>query len=129
MQLRSTKLCLGAAADGKAAVLVPCSGNGSGLAQPLIHHRTTGQIGDGSTCVDVPTCQSRWPCTAGQKWPAAVANAQCAAIPTNQQYQFNPQTGALRPKGSSCVADFKGTVNQYRDCCLSVCVEGGRLGA
>jgi hypothetical protein len=82
-----------------------------------VHALTTGQLGDGSTCVDVLGEAGQ----DGQQWPSAVANVKCAAIPTNQQYQFNPQTGALRSKGSKCVAGFKSTVNQYRDCCLSVC--------
>ena len=54
--------------------------------------------------------------------PAAVTNASCGAIPDEgQQFQYHPGTGALRPKASMCVAGFAGTVNEYRDCCLSVC--------
>jgi hypothetical protein len=118
LQLQSTQLCIGASTSGS-AVLIPCSGsedNARVSGPQLVHNRTTGMIGDGSNCVDVLGSTEQ-----GGQWPSAVANAKCAAIPTYQQFQFNPQTGALRPKGSKCVADFKSTVNQYRDCCLSVC--------
>jgi hypothetical protein len=38
-----------------------------------------------------------------------------------QRFQLNPNTGALRSKGSECVASFTGAIVQYRDCCIAVC--------
>jgi hypothetical protein len=119
LQLRSTTLCIGAAVDG-AAVLAPCAVRGG--SPNWTHNHTTGLVGDGSACIDiVDVTVTGWPGKDGMQWPAAVADAKCAVIPSNQQFQWNPQTGALRPKGSTCVAGFAGTVNEYRDCCLSVC--------
>lgn len=118
LQLRSTTLCI---AHG--GVLAPCAGelgaDATYAEQLLTHDRTSGRITTTTdTCLDIPA-------TGGQgyeQWPHLVTNATCRAIPQDsQQFQYHPGTGALRPKSSICVADFLGTVNQYRDCCLSVC--------
>ena len=109
LQLLPRALCLARRGDG-AATLAPCDGS----AALLVHDVTTGRIqdSDGASCVG-----ARW--AAGEL--VAVANDTCREPPDEkQQFQFNPQTGALRPK-ATCVADFAGSVNQYRDCCLSVC--------
>ena len=48
--------------------------------------------------------------------------APCGSIPDiAQQFQWNPRTGALRQKGSHCVAAFPSGVAQYRDCCVALC--------
>ena len=108
LQLTSTTLCLGADAAG-AAILVACAGDDSAL---LSHDRATGRIKNSGSCLDI----AGYPGEGGRQWPAAVANASCIPIPADmQQHQFNPQTGALRPKGSPCVAGFAATTNQYEN--------------
>lgn len=45
----------------------------------------------------------------------------CNGLPdAQQQFQYNPSTGALRQKGSECIADYPGTLS-YRDCCIALC--------
>eukprot|EP01047_Picozoa_sp_COSAG01_P035025 COSAG01_NODE_2659_length_7299_cov_34.861111_14_plen_157_part_00 len=116
LQLRSTTLCMGG--DG---TLVPCAATAAlpGGARMVAHDRKTGRITTSAgACVDV----NGWPGQNGVQWPAVVTNATCRDIPADsQQYQYHPGTGALRPKASVCIAGFAGSVNQYRDCCLSVC--------
>ena len=117
LQLRSTTLCIGSG-----GVLVPCAGEAAGppgTAAAVAHDRNTGRITTSTgSCLDVPG----FPGQNGVQWPHAVTNATCATIPADsQQFQYHPGTGALRPKASMCVQGFGGTVNQYRDCCLSVC--------
>eukprot|EP00051_Salpingoeca_urceolata_P008306 m.104938 g.104938 ORF g.104938 m.104938 type:complete len:1154 (+) comp15683_c0_seq1:127-3588(+) len=54
--------------------------------------------------------------------PRPLTTGPCAALPSNaQQFQFNPTTGALRAKGSQCIAAVPGLDAQYRDCCVAVC--------
>ena len=133
-------LCLGAVghSKGNLAVLVPC-GDSSAV---QLHDRSTGMImspptttpaeasspgvaagpppphPEGSACLDVAGATA-----SGPPWPQATTGNSCGqpSLANSQQYQFNPATGALRPKASVCTASFLGTVNQYRDCCLSVC--------
>ena len=56
--------------------------------------------------------------------PAAMVLRPCAPAPSEaQQFQYNPATGALRPKVSSCIATSQGesAAVQYRDCCAALC--------
>lgn len=119
LQLHSTTLCI---ANG--GVLAPCAGGTDALdtsnaGQLVAHDRATGRITTTTdTCLDIPG----HPGLEEAQWPRVVTNATCGAIPQDsQQFQYHPGTGALRPKASMCVADFQGAVNNYRDCCLSVC--------
>ena len=116
LQLRSTTLCIGSG-----GVLVPCAGDAAELVQ---HERATGRITTSDdTCLDVSGSAGE----NGVQWPQAVTNATCGTIPAeSQQYQYHPGTGALRPKASMCVADFGGSANGYRDCCLSVCLPNSK---
>jgi hypothetical protein len=116
-------LCLGEA-HGLAA-LVQCNSS-DGL---YLHDIKTGRISSAlGTCLDLIEQGSH----AGPPWLPAVVGQSCAPIATpaawSQQFQFNPQTGALRPKSARCVADFLPWIpnngydgDQYRDCCLAVC--------
>jgi hypothetical protein len=117
-------LCLGEA--GGFAALVPCNSS-EGL---QLHDIKTGRISPAlGTCLDLVEQGSH----AGPPWLPAVVGQSCAPIATpaawSQQFQYNPQTGALRPKSARCVADFLPWIpnngfdgDQYRDCCLAVCL-------
>ena len=107
-------LCLGS--KGGAAALVAC-----GSDSLRFDHRTGRILDSEEGCLDVVTQYAG----GGPPWAPVATGTACAAIASaaasSQQYQWNPATGNLRPKGAMCVADFPGAINQYRDCCLSVC--------
>ena len=133
-------LCLGAAAtttesdsDGaattSAVTLVAC-----GSEFVLVYSVATGRIsprgdggggggGGGSSSQCVTALQRSFNDTAA----ATMVLRPCAPMgqpPSDtQQFQYNPSTGALRPKASSCIATSQGeaTRAQYRDCCIAIC--------
>merc|ERR1712203_1269892 len=87
----SEGLCL--SGTGNAAVLGPCTGDGSTL---FYHDKLTGRIQPtnmSNKCLDVMENAA-----GGPPWPKASVENACAPIASaaaqNQQYQFNPQTGA-----------------------------------
>ena len=106
--------------------------NGIGLvdctsAQTLVFDATTGRVTNTNTNTNTTStstlCLTAMQKQGGGKTPPEMALTACGAIPDeSQQFQWNPSTGALRPKGSHCIATFPGamTVN-YRDCCVAVC--------
>lgn len=115
------QLCVGVApnatkSDDSAVALVAC---GSELA--LAYNVTTGRIsprGDGSRCA---TAVQR---TFNATGAATMVLSACLPTPSEaQQFQYNPRTGALRPKASSCIATSQGEATrvQYRDCCIALC--------
>lgn len=120
--VHNSSLCLGS--FGSLLQLFPCS-DPNVTAMLARHDISTGRIiiaskmppthADGG-CVSV---QSR-SVTARSK---VLLEADCSAIPCgNQQFQFNPVTGALRHKGGQCIVSFPGWMDtDYRDCCLGVC--------
>ena len=93
-------LCLGAAdpptnpVGDPAVTLVACD-----AASVLMYNVTTGRIsptGNGTDCV---TAVQRGPHDTGAP---AMKLSPCGAIPSEtQQFQYNPNTGALRPKTSA----------------------------
>ena len=119
------RLCLGAAANvteggaGGAASSVALVACGSRSA--LVYNAATGRIspqGDGSQCASAVQR------TFEDAAPAAMVLRPCAPAPSEaQQFQYNPATGALRPKVSSCIATSQGesAAVQYRDCCAALC--------
>jgi len=97
-------LCLGVSGGGGSAgsnvSLVKCGADGGAFA----YDSQTGRISptdDASVCV---TAVQR-----GQHDATlpTLAVSACSPAPSwTQQFQFNPQTGALRPKSPSCVAEY-----------------------
>lgn len=119
----SGELCIGVKTEasgvgGGGNVSVVACGSG----QELAYKEATGQIitpgGGGQNCLTA--VQKSQAYGAG---PPQIVVAACQAIPSeSQQFQYNPDTGALRQKGSQCIATFDGGVLNYRDCCVAVCV-------
>ena len=117
---KAADLCVGATnvtENGRAAItLVAC-----GAKSALVYSVATGRIsprGDASQCV---TAVQR---TSEDTGAAAMVLSTCEALPSvTQQYQYNPGTGALRPKASSCIASSMGESTRvaYRDCCIALC--------
>ena len=124
----SAPLCIGTATVGGGAdipaghfhagptaiALVDCS-----AASALRYNITTGQLSPiGTTGQCLATVQRQQ----NDLGAPALILTGCGGVPNDsQQFQYNPGTGALRPKGSSCIAETSGTVLNYRDCCLSYC--------
>ena len=98
-----------------AITLVAC-----GSADALLYNATTGQISPqgraGQQCL--AAVQKQQTATAA---PGLILTA-CGGLPNDsQQFQFNPSTGALRQKDSSCIAEDADNVLNYRDCCVAFC--------
>lgn len=117
----SEQLCVGVTANttqsgGSAITLVAC-----GSESAFVYSATTGRIsprGNGSHCA---TAVQR---TFNDTAAATMVLSACAPIPSEtQQFQYNPSTGALRPKASSCITTSQGEATrvQYRDCCIALC--------
>jgi hypothetical protein len=87
----------------------------------LVYNVATGQLsprGARSECATVVQRTWRDATTPGMTLSA------CEAAPSEtQQFQFNPATGALRPKASVCIATSVGSSTRvaYRDCCIALC--------
>lgn len=123
---RAPPLCLGLTHDAKVN-LVLCES-----ASVAKFRDTTGQIifpnarlpseliGDGDLCVEAV---QREETSSSLPMLAVKPCAKPESLPNDaQQFQFNPLTGALRPKGSYCVSTFANSVLNYRDCCLALCL-------
>ena len=105
----SVLLCLGAS-----GALIPCA---SASPKSLVYHNATdGQLHVGAS--DSASCMIAVQKEATDEHAATVRVAPCTGA---QRFQLNPNTGALRSKGSECVASFTGAIVQYRDCCIAVC--------
>lgn len=114
------QLCVGASNKTEnhsaAVVLVSCDSKAT-----LIYSISTGRISPRSESHICVTAAQRGPDDKGA--PAMMIDV-CEAIPSQtQQFQYNPTTGALRPKASACIANSLGesTAVQYRDCCIAFC--------
>ena len=114
------ELCIGAGADTGSIVLVPCT-----AATALVFNAPTGRVtpkGGGANATAVPQCLTAKQRERSDPTHPPLALAACGAIPNAaQQFQFNPATGALRQKGSQCIAAFPSGVASYRDCCVALC--------
>jgi hypothetical protein len=117
-----SELCLGVSAnateaDDRPLTLVLCHSNSA-----LIYDVSTGRISPRSDASHCVTAVQR---TSDDSSARQMVLSTCKAIPSEtQQFQYNPGTGALRPKTSSCIATSHGesTRVQYRDCCAAVCM-------
>jgi hypothetical protein len=109
-----SSLCIGGGI-GTNVTLVEC-----GSAAALMYDVSTGRLTPRSNQQHCLTAIQR------QQNDAAlpkIAVAPCVAIPDeSQQFQFNPTTGALRQKGSHCIAQVADTALAYRDCCIALCL-------
>lgn len=110
LRLSDTNLCLGSL-DMANVTLVPCDSS-----SVLTFDVRTGRVLLATMCM---TAMQR------ERHDMSLSLLEltpCAPLPSDsQQFQFQPQTGALRQKGSECIAEVPGTTLNYRDCCVALC--------
>ena len=111
-------LCIGVTgASAPNVTVVQCGTDGA-----LRYNRSSGQIVTaGAAPVQQCLTATQKPETYGAGPPTIIV-ADCGKLPSEaQQFQFNPDTGALRQKGSHCIAEFATGIMMYRDCCIALC--------
>jgi galactosylceramidase len=121
------QLCVGAAnathetepassASAATLGLVACNSSSA-----LLYSVATGRLSPRGAKGQCATAVQR---TWGDAAAPAMTLSACKAAPSEtQQFQYNPATGALRPKASVCIAtSFQGSTRvAYRDCCIALC--------
>jgi hypothetical protein len=112
--LEGGPLCIGSN-NGSNATLVPCDSNAA-FAFDVPTGRITLRSNGQDVCLTAVQRQQT-----DVVAPVLTVSA-CVDTPADsQQFQLNPATGALRQKGSHCIAQISGTTLNYRDCCIARC--------
>jgi hypothetical protein len=116
LQLRSVadELCIGIANSNVS--LLPCSSQSA-----LVYDVATGRITPATTESSTQQCLTALQRQQHDSGPTQLAMQRCAGAPDDsQQFQWDPSSGALRQKGSQCIAKYPDNT-AYRDCCIAVC--------